>query len=318
MTDAPRRWNTARRTRAIFARETEFPWHLRLLRRLGRSRWLPFGQDRLLRLIHDPETSPHFLFEVDFFGQLYRGDLAHYIDWLVFCYGGAPYYELSLLKEAVAFLRSRRRGPIGFFDIGANVGHHSLFMATLADRVIAFEPMPDLVALIEEKIQINRLTNVEVVPVAMGDADEDGDYLVGRGANSGEGSFLPHGEFDRGSLIKLPIRQGDRLCEAKRLPRVDLVKVDVEGFEPQVFRGLAGSIRRDRPIILTELSDNARRGFGTEEGFRAAFYESAHFTEVGGGFSAGPKFRPFRFATSGEVLIVPPEFADFLASCLHG
>jgi len=296
----------------VFAREGAFPLRYRMLRWIGQAGWLRYGQHRLLRRIHDPEYGPHFLFEVDFFGQRYRGDMAHYIDWLVFCYGGAPYCELSLLRAVAPELRAGRDGALSFFDIGANVGHHTLFMAPLADRVIAFEPLPALRELIAEKIELNALTNVDVLPVALGDADEERDYFVGRGANSGEGSFLPEGEFDRGNLVSLPIRRGDRFFEEKHLPRIDLMKVDVEGFEPYVFRGLAGRIRRDRPVILTELSDNSRRGFGSAAAFQSSFYDDARFAAVTGGFGKEFRLRRFDYETSDEVLIVPPEMAGFL------
>jgi len=316
--DRQRHWDSASRDRTTFALNCEFPLRLKLLRWLGRQTWLPRGQDLLLRMLCDPQTAPHFFFEIDFFGQRYRGDLAHYIDWVVFCYGAAPYSEVSLLKEVVAELRSRRCSPVNFFDVGANVGHHTLFMAPLADCVLAFEPFPPLRSLIEEKISLNALNNVVVVPFGLGERDETLEYFPGKGANPGAGTFLPNGQIHVEDSVKLTVRNGDLLCEERNFPRIDLLKVDVEGFEPFVFRGLANRIGRDRPVILTELTDASRDGFGSEAGFRASFYKSARFAEVTGRNGCEFKLRRFVYEASFEALIVPPEMAEFVETRLDG
>jgi hypothetical protein len=125
-----------------------------------------------IRLLHRPEANKHFKFEVDFFGLRYRGDLG----WCVFCYGSYCYHELSLLREIALNLKVMRQRPISFYDIGANVGHHALFMAQHVDKVFAFEPFPLVRALIKDKIALNGITNVTICPIALGEADGDVPY----------------------------------------------------------------------------------------------------------------------------------------------
>lgn len=292
--------------------EAEFPTRFKLLRWVGRQAWLPKGQDRLLRAIHHPDYGDHFLFEIDFFGQKYRGDLASYIDWMVFCYGSYSLPELKVLEAMLPQVRAKRSGPINFVDVGANAGQHTLFMASLADQVLAIEPLPELQALIQEKIAINALTNVRVAPVALGENNEIRDYYPGEGSNSGVGTFLPLSKESKFPPVKLEIRNGDEFLDEIKFGRIDLMKVDVEGFEPYVFRGLQRRIARDRPIILTEMSDESRRGFGSEMAFREAFYKGAHFAEIGGRSGRSFKLHPFVYETSHEVIIVPPEMSSFI------
>lgn len=284
------------------------------MRWLGRQTWLPRGQHRLLRMIASPEGGGHYFFEIAFFGHRYRGDLANHSDWLVFCYGAAPSCELFLLRELAQAIRRRRPGPVNFFDVGANVGHHTLFMASHADSVYAFEPLPDLCRLIEEKITLNNLGNVSLHAVGLGSSAGAFKYFPGLGVNSGMGSFLVHENVDLNSPLELPVEVGDSYFEHKQLPRIDLMKVDVEGFEPNVFNGLAKRIAGDRPPILTELSDWSRDGFGGEAGFRAHFYADAQIAAVKGRHGGDFKLAPFDYATSAEVLILPPELADFAHS----
>jgi FkbM family methyltransferase len=286
--------------------EAELPLRLRFVRWLGHRRWMPRGQDRLLRLLLSPDPRPHFYFDVDFFGQRYRGDLAHYIDWLVFCYGSASMAELSLLRECVKAVRSNNSGPVLFLDVGANVGHHTTFMAGIADQVIAFEPYPPLLEQIREKVALNKLENVMLVPFGLGEKDEVLDYYPGAGGNSGVGTFLPDEEL-RAAPTKLQIKQGDSILEQLGAGRIDILKVDVEGFEAAVFRGLYHRIQRDQPIILTELGVESRRQFGSEQAFREAFYPGAHFSAVSGRHGHKFELRRFEYVTSQEVLITPSD-----------
>lgn len=287
------------------------PFRLKALRWVGKQTWIPRGQDWLLRRIWNSGDGRRFPFEVDFFGMRYQGDLCRYIDWSVFAYGAYSYSELSLL-EALALEIKEKRGSLNFFDIGANMGHHTLFMANKADAVIAFEPYPPLQDLIQEKVKLNHLDHVCIVPFALGETDQTQEYYPGGGDNFGTGTFKPTEEKHLMDPVRLEIRNGDRLCDKLNLPKIDLLKVDVEGFEPMVFRGLAERIQKDRPGILTELTDQSRSGYVSEEAFRKGFWDGAVFASVHGRNGCPFQLKPFVYAEAGEVLILPPEMAHFV------
>jgi len=59
----------------------------RLARWLGHQRWIPKGQDILLRLILNPDVGYDVPFEVDFFGYRYRGNTKKFLDWIVLLFG---------------------------------------------------------------------------------------------------------------------------------------------------------------------------------------------------------------------------------------
>lgn len=305
------RWGPDR-TEVKFFRENEFPLRMRLLRWLGRQTWIPKGQNRLLYGIMTPENAPDYTFEVDFFGSKYRGNLADYIDWMVFVYGSYERNELTLLEAATEYLRRVRKEPITFVDVGANSGHHTLFMARIADQTVAFEPHPGLVKAIEAKIALNGITNVRVMPVALGSRNEVRDFYLEDGTNAGIGTFVPNEREAKAIPIELAIRRGDDVFDEEKFSRIDLMKVDVEGFEPAVFEGLQKRIRSDRPIILAELSQKAYLQINSEEAFRDAFYAGAVFATVVGRAGRQYQLAPFRYGVSVETLVIPPEYADFV------
>ncbi len=292
----------------IYHTEKDFTGRMRLLRWLGRQTWIARGHNRLLTAVIEPEMAPDFPFEVDFFGQRYRGNLADYIDWMVFTYGAYAMPELLLLRDLVKLLRRQRKGALSFFDVGANSGHHTLFMSALVEEVIAFEPFPGFLEGIVQKVMLNRLENVSIMPVALGNKDEMRNYYLDfRNTNAGMGTFLPDPEKDGPPSARLLIRKGDDFFQENGFPRIDILKVDAEGFEPLVFEGLRERLEKDRPIILTELGPEAHELFGSEQAFRAAFYPDARFAAVQGRNGCRYKLKPLSYETSSEVLIIPPE-----------
>jgi len=299
--------------RLHYAHPREFPMRLKLARWIGRQRWFPRGQNRLMRLLVPPGDCPHYAFEVDFFGQRYQGDLASYIDWMVCCYGAYAMPELTLLRECIRWLRKTQHNRVIALDVGANVGHHTLFMAPLVDEVFSFEPYPPLQDAIRNRISLNRLTNVTLVPVGLGEADSVLDFYPGTGRNLGVGSFLPEMEKQHGEPTKLRIRCGDQFLDESAVGPISILKIDVQGFEPLVLRGLQKRIHKDRPIILTELTEESRRGFGSQRAFFASLYPGARIAEVSG--RNGRRFRltPFVYERAAEVLVFPPEMEEWVS-----
>lgn len=278
------------------------------LRFFGHQHYILRGRRAVIRLFHTPEASPSMPFEVPFFGMRYAGNLNTYIDWRVFFFGAYATHELSLLRDVAAALRKAHVAPLAFYDIGANIGHHTLFMSPLVDTVIAFEPFAACREKIQEKIARNHLANVQVFPVGLGDEDAELDFYEPTGANTGTGSFIAGEPGTNGHVSKLPVRNADSFFEAHGLPALDLVKIDVEGFEMRVLRGLQKRLRRDRPVILMELLPEIRAGMGTEESFRRQLYEDADILEVGAiSISSSYRLRPFRFAASREIVVFPRE-----------
>ncbi|MGA7524870.1 MAG: FkbM family methyltransferase [Acidobacteriaceae bacterium] len=300
----------------LFSAERELAPRLRAARVIGRQSWmrgpLRRSRDQIVQSLCAQHKLQGYRFEVDYFGYRYRGNLATFVDYMAFCYGSSAPSELGLLRSIVRYLRKRGTGPIWFVDVGANVGHHTLFMAGQADRVIAFEPFPEVLALLRGHLALNQIANVEVVPVALGEKDETLSFFPGTAEENSIGTFLDWNAPDPGTMLRLPIRNGDRLFEERNYPPIQIMKVDVEGFEPLVFRGLRERLHRDRPIILSELLDFTRKSYGSEQAFRECFYDDALFFSVKLiGTSMRYQLLPFNFAQGSEVLVIPAEMADF-------
>jgi FkbM family methyltransferase len=131
------------------------------------------------------------------------------------------------------------------YDIGANVGVHTLLASRLAGntgRVVAFEPLPRNLVFLREHARLNRLANVEIVGAAVSD-------------DVGEHQFDAHDSPSMGRLgwgsLKVKVVSLDGFGGDP-----DVIKIDVEGAEAEVLRGAHDLLRRCRPALLVALHDD--------------------------------------------------------------
>src|SRR5262249_35462499 len=145
-----------------------------------------------------------------------------------------------------AFLAAVRPGHT-VYDLGANVGWFSLLAGRrvgAGGRVVAFEPDLQNAALAERNAARNGLANVTVVPAAVGDRD-------GWASFRQEASIK--GRLDEGGGLPVPLVSLDGWIESGRDAPPDVVKIDVEGAELGVLRGMERTLRELSPTLFVEL-----------------------------------------------------------------
>lgn len=139
-----------------------------------------------------------------------------------------------------------------FIDIGANIGQHSLFASKIVGndgRVVLFEPLKDLCEQIEKSVQKNEIKNIFINNVGCGDKEIVLPIYSSR-KNMGASSVFPSDDKKKNGNIEIVVP--DRILEKER--RVDFIKIDTEGYEMEVLRGLKETIIKHHPKILLELS----------------------------------------------------------------
>lgn len=233
------------------------PIYCALLRAISRLSWIRRGlRYRLLRpFAHWSRIKP-YQFECDFYGTRYRGDLSHHIDWHVYFFGAYENCELKLLEQI-----SKRRSGIAL-DIGANVGHHSLFLSQQFQHVHAFEPFDVVRTHLHQKLDINQIENVTVHPVGLGASNDQLPFYAPPERNDGLGSFVP--TDSNGSCKTLQVVHGDSYLQEKGISTVDVIKIDIEGFEKYALTGLRRILVANRPIVLMEYGPETQNSFVDE------------------------------------------------------
>ncbi len=180
-------------------------------------------------------------------GIWYQLDLNDYQEWLVYfyCKSDSSDHVLNYLGKSEAI-----------FDIGANIGQTALNMLKtqkskgLNATVYAFEPYPRTFHKLETNISLNENSNIKA-------------YNLGLSTEKGMLHMMQHSPFNSGGFrmtdestnaISVPVISLDEFISENHIPKVDFIKIDVEGFELQVLKGAEETIKHFKPILIFEYS----------------------------------------------------------------
>jgi FkbM family methyltransferase len=151
------------------------------------------------------------------------------------------------------FLEATLKEGMCFVDVGANIGYYTTLAARLvgdSGRVVAIEPDPYNFSLLEKNVRANRLDNVILLNVAAGAMKGTG-RLCRSATNFGD-HRIGSREPGRNS-VDVPIVPIDDLCDAHHIERVDVVKVDVQGYEFFAMQGMERFLRSGNNMtVMTE------------------------------------------------------------------
>lgn len=189
-------------------------------------------------------------------------------------------------------------------EVGANIGTHTVALADMVGnggRVFAFEPQRIVFYTLCANMAINSIDNVECFNVAVGAAQgslgiPDIDY--GQANNFGGISVE---EFIGGQGVPVV-----RLDDFLSLPRLKLLKIDVEGMEGPVIQGARALIEQHRPVLYVE-NDRLAKSKALIELIRSLDYRMY--------WHMPPLFNPDNFAGESENLY--PGIVSFNMLCFH-
>lgn len=156
--------------------------------------------------------------------------------------------------DLVALLSSLIRPDATVLDIGANIGCTSILFGGLAKRVISFEPSPSTFRFFQKNVLAAGLGNVTGVNSGMGEAAGSFELTFSKDNRSG-GFVSNQTSASAGHQVeRIDIVNGDAYLAGAAVGRVDFIKIDVEGFERDVIKGLAETLARDKPVVALELN----------------------------------------------------------------
>ena len=154
------------------------------------------------------------------------------------------YYELKELRLLVEWLKNKIKFGV-VLDVGAYIGNHSLFFSRYFKKVISYEPNPDSYELL--KLNVKQKKNVKINNYGLSNKSSFKKFysydLNYGGSSVIKNKKIPHRKF------YASFRQYDKL---KIRDKIDLVKVDVEGDEINVFKGMEKTLNKFSPIVVFE------------------------------------------------------------------
>jgi FkbM family methyltransferase len=144
-------------------------------------------------------------------------------------------------------------------DIGSNTGYVALVMAELAPqgRVIGFEPDATNYRRLQENLALNSFPHLEVQNVGLGEMASEESMEVNvenRGRNK---VALEYVNANKVKIVKL-----DDYLGGATVNTIDLIKIDVEGYELKVLKGARATLVKYLPILFIEIDDNNLSQYG--------------------------------------------------------
>jgi len=159
------------------------------------------------------------------------------------------FYEKDLLKGMCALVKDKQTTVL---DVGANIGNHSIYFSQNFKNVVAFEPVQRNCWIFKANLHLNRISNVDLIEVALSNSNGE---LVCAHYDANDTNMVLH-KSNEAPLLGSDIVQAsvgdEQLAQREESTPISLIKIDVEGHEPEVIQGLRSTIMEHKPLIVWE------------------------------------------------------------------
>ncbi len=167
--------------------------------------------------------------------------------------------EETITDEEKFYQSLRLKNKI-VIEVGAHIGIDTLYLSQKVNdgKIYAFEPNPQSYYFLKKNIKKNSIKNAVLINAGVSDADGNLRYVSNK-YNSAKGSFIN----DKQDIIRkrtspyieinIPTMTLDKFVEEYKLSYVDFIKIDTEGFEPFVIKGMSNILKTYSPVIYFEV-----------------------------------------------------------------
>ncbi|MCA9873787.1 MAG: FkbM family methyltransferase [Ardenticatenaceae bacterium] len=192
-----------------------------------------------------------------------------------------PEYGLGSNEQPVqeAFARYLHAGDV-FYDVGANVGFFTVIGAKLVGsggQVHAFEPVPENAAAVRHNCELNGMKQVTVWETAVSDRSGMGQLQLAQ-YSGGASLSVAAPPPDYKETVSVDLITLDEFLEEKKAAPPSLVKIDVEGAEINVLKGMVNLIEKHKPIIIFEIDDGEVAAFQKKKTICTDFLQNMGYT----------------------------------------
>jgi FkbM family methyltransferase len=204
---------------------------------------------------------PHHFVASTQFGRKIAGNTEDFVQRHIYYFG---LWEPNL----TSFLSERLRPGDVFIDVGANIGYFTLLASTLvgdAGRVVAVEASPSIFAALQSNVSRNDARNVRCVNMAASDREATLRLYRGPSDNTAGTTLIPENIDGATFECEVPAKPLAGIVTAEEWKQARVVKVDVEGAEGAVARGMEPLLRdaRDDLEVVMEITPRTLQLQGT-------------------------------------------------------
>ena len=173
------------------------------------------------------------------------------------------------------FAQHLKAGDV-FYDIGANVGFFSIVAAKLVGeggKVYAFEPGENNANSIRHNAELNNFDRIQMIEKAVSNTSGEGQLLLAK-YSGGHALATADAPPDLAGQVTVDLVSIDDLIAAGQIEPPNFVKVDVEGAELDVLKGMTQTIKTYQPTVIYEVDDGDRAAYERKYQELADFFKS--------------------------------------------
>ena len=223
------------------------------------------------KLVPNPyQYKPGTFRDIDRDGLKLRVDISDYI---------GHYLYFGFLDVGVASLLALCKKNSVVIDIGTNIGWTVLNFARISKTgmVIGFEPDPYNYSVCKSNIERNAFSNLLVLPFGLGETAAELKMEVRTPDNRGGNRIAT---TPGNGSVNVSVKRLDDVEEVLKLTTIDLMKLDVEGYELKVLRGGKQIIQKFMPTLFIEVDDNNLKDQGDSATSLISFLQSAGYDSI--------------------------------------
>jgi FkbM family methyltransferase len=174
------------------------------------------------------------------------------------------YYTGTYEKGTLHVIETILRPGDTFVDIGANIGLmtvHAALCVGVSGRVVAYEPNPETNDILQRNVVLNELGNVQVRPFAVGAERSTGMIFDHPDPNRGRATMVGSDHERAGHEVEV-VALDEEFADGER---VDMIKMDIEGYELEALKGMRSMLERaEPPMLIIEYSELRENSSGQE------------------------------------------------------
>lgn len=196
-------------------------------------------------------------------------------------YGKKKYPEIHRLKELI-------KPGYNCLDIGANLGYYSFFLSKYAGKegkVFSVEPIPLFGEIWKKNVARTKMNNLELLPYALGAEEKKvqmGMPTVEGTVHHGMTKVIDSKENIYEKTFDVTMQIPDKLF--LNLPKINFLKIDIEGYEHIALANMKEFLNRDKPMIQAELGGEENRKASIkilqEIGYKIFIVKNSRFCET--------------------------------------
>lgn len=195
------------------------------------------------------QYKPQTIRKVNRNGINYYLDISDIVDWYI-------YYGFKENSRENLYSNIKKEDIV--LDVGANVGDVSMMASKIVSEkgyIYGFEPDPTNFLRLNKNLSLNNFQNIDVINKGIGDKKGRFSLSIIDDRNRGMNKIVKT-QSGTNTINEIDVIRLDDFVNERGLKKIDVIKIDVEGFEMNVLKGAEAIIKKYQPILFIEIDDN--------------------------------------------------------------